>query len=136
MHLGFSKRPAGTWASGEPPGDGKAGGACKPLNPATQRTFYRHSPRLNSQCRLDRGRISEATLTFCLHAIFKLRKSHNSMTEETYLERTNLLFDRAVQTSNCSRSASITHLIKPRPRAASGSLLMSALKSSQPLPSA
>ena len=27
------------------------------------------------------------------------------MTEETYLERTNLLFDRAVQTINCSRSA-------------------------------
>jgi len=26
------------------------------------------------------------------------------MTEETYLERTNLLFDRAVQTINCSRS--------------------------------
>ena len=27
------------------------------------------------------------------------------MTEETYLERTNLLFDRAVQTINCSRGA-------------------------------
>jgi len=27
------------------------------------------------------------------------------MTEETYLERTSLLFDRAVQTINCSRSA-------------------------------